>query len=135
MGFKDIADPNAVVMAIKEFDSFDSPEEFLGKYGFGPATSYLLRFQGRDYPPKAILGVAHKFQFPEIGPLANSEFSGGEATTNIVLRELGFEVVDASKSIRFLNAVKSVRGTSLGGGVKAPHKALLLLLAIKHSSH
>lgn len=134
MGFKDIADPNAVVMAIKEFDSFDSPEEFLGKYGFGPATSYLLRFQGRDYPPKAILGVAHKFQFPEMGPLANSEFSGGEATTNNVLRELGFEVVDASKSIRFLNAIKLVRGTSLSGGIKAPHKALLLLLAIRHAS-
>jgi MoxR-like ATPase len=133
MGFKDIADPNAVVMAIKEFDSFNNPDDFLQKYGFGPATSYLLHFQGNDYPPKAILGVAHKFQFPEIGPLANSEFSGGEATANKVLRDLGFEVRDAAEKIKLFASVRRIARGNISGLGKAPHKPLLLLAAL--SSH
>ena len=134
MGYSDITDPQSVELAIAEFDASSSPEIFLEKYGYKPSTSYLLRFKGKSYPPKAILGVAHGYQFPELGPLKNTEFSGGENSTNKVLLELGFEVVDAGKSIRFLNAIRSVRGTSLSGGQKAPHKALLLLLAIKHAS-
>jgi hypothetical protein len=115
MGFKDIADPNAVVMAIKEFDSFNNPDDFLQKYGFGPATSYLLHFQGNDYPPRAILAVAHKFQFPEIGPLANSEFSGGEATTNKALRDLGFEVRDAAEKIKLFTSVRRIARGNISG--------------------
>jgi MoxR-like ATPase len=131
MGFKDIADPNAVVMAIKEFDSFDNPDDFLQKYGFGPATSYLLHFQGNDYPPRAILAVAHKFQFPEIGPLANSEFSGGEATTNKALRDLGFEVRDAAEKIKLFTSVRRIARGNISGLGKAPHKPLLLLAALR----
>ena len=131
MGFKDIADPNAIVMAIKEFDSFNNPDDFLQRYGFGPATSYLLHFQGNDYPPKAILGVAHKFQFPEIGPLANSEFSDGEATTNKVLRDLGFEVRDATEKIKLFTSVRRIARGNVSGLGKAPHKPLLLLAALR----
>ena len=132
MGYSDVTDPYAVEQAIVEFDAASTPDEFLGKYGYKPATSYLLQFNGKSYPPKAILGVAHGYQFPDLGPLKNSEFSGGEKFTNRILVNLGFEVIDANDSIRFLNALKSIRGTSLSGGRKAPHKALLLLLAIKH---
>lgn len=131
MGYSDVTDRVSVELAIAEFDASGNPEIFLDKYGYKPATSYLLRYNGKTYPPKAILGVAHGYQFPEVGPLKNTEFSGGENSTNRVLLDLGFEVVDASKAIRLLNSIKSVRGTSLSGGRKAPHKALLLLLAIK----
>jgi MoxR-like ATPase len=93
----------------------------------------LLHFQGNDYPPKAILGVAHKFQFPEIGPLANSEFSGGEATANKVLRDLGFEVRDAAEKIKLFASVRRIARGNISGLGKAPHKPLLLLAAL--SSH
>jgi hypothetical protein len=135
MGFKDVADPTAILMAINECDSFRNPEDFLRKYGFGPATSYLLHFQERNYPPKAILGVAHKYQFPEIGPLTNSEFSGGEAYANKVLRDLGFEVIDASEKIQLFASVRRIARGSVAGLGKVPHKPLLLLVALVNHLH
>ena len=131
MGFQDVTDPEAVKQAIAEFENFDNPIDFLELYGFGPSNAYLLLHNGRYYPSKAILGVAHKYQFPLKGVLKSSEFSGGENHANKVLRNMGFEVIDASSKIKFFSAVRGMSRGSVAGGGKAPHKPLLLLLAVR----
>jgi hypothetical protein len=82
----------AVLQAADEFDRIGR-EAFLAKYGFGPAQSYFVEIAGRRYDSKAIAGAAHGYQHPELGPLRASDFSGGEATVQAKLEELGFEVV------------------------------------------
>ena len=74
-----------------EYDALGE-EQFLRKYGFGPAKwCYVLR-NGKRYPSKAIFGVATGKENPERGPLTSRDFSGGETTVVRALRELGFEV-------------------------------------------
>ena len=134
MGYMDVTSKDAVVEAIREFDTFSETQDFLSLYGYGVAQVYVLRFEGRSYPPKAILGVAHRYQFPELGPLKNSDFSGGEAGANKVLRGLGFEIEQQSlldeKDELFAQIRKISRGNVSSFG-KAPHKPLLLLLAVQ----
>jgi hypothetical protein len=48
---------------------------------------------GKRYDSKAVAGVAHGKQFPTEGPLASSDFSGGDTTVKAKLEQLGFEVV------------------------------------------
>jgi 5-methylcytosine-specific restriction protein A len=99
MALGDLTDPTAVRNAIDEFDQLGR-EAFLAKYGFRPAVSYFLRANGRTYDSKAIAGAAHGYQFPTLGPLPASEFSGGDAAAGRVLRGLGFDVdnIDSSGS-------------------------------------
>jgi 5-methylcytosine-specific restriction protein A len=84
------SDRNAVIAAIDECDRLGG-DAFLKKYGFRPATKYKLRYQGRFYDSKAIVGVAHGIQFPIEGQLLSSEFHGGRPTTS-KLKDLGFEI-------------------------------------------
>src|SRR5690606_24286066 len=42
---------------------------------------------------KAIVGAAHFYEFPESGALKATDFSGGEATVERLLSNLGFQVV------------------------------------------
>ncbi len=61
-------------------------------HGFDESDDYDLLYQGRRYPPKAVLGVA------AVEPLGRQlipdDFSGGESSTCFrILREAGFEVV------------------------------------------
>jgi hypothetical protein len=81
----------AVLTALEEFDLLGR-EEFLGKYGFGPARDYLLVHDGKRYDSKAIVGVAYGIQYPEQGPLSWEEFGGGRGTVIPVLESLGFEI-------------------------------------------
>jgi hypothetical protein len=81
----------AVRAAIAEYDQLGGAE-FLRRYGFGPARSYVLVYDGREYPSKAIAGVAVGKQHPDRGPLQASEFSGGDNTVRAKLEELGFSV-------------------------------------------
>jgi hypothetical protein len=92
MALQDITDPTAVESAVEEFDELGR-EQFLAKYGFKKARQYLLEVHGSLYDSKAILGAAHGFQFPDRGPLAWDEFSGGENTTRKKLTDLGFRVL------------------------------------------
>ena len=78
-----------VLQAIREYDELGGPE-FLSRYGFGQARSYLLIHEGRSYDSKAILGVAHKFAAGT--PASSADFSGGRDGAAAVLRNLGFEV-------------------------------------------
>jgi hypothetical protein len=91
VSFADITDKKAVVAAIHEFDKLGR-QTFLQKYGFGPARSYYLLYRGGRYDSKAIIGAAHAYQYPDIGPLTAHDFSGGEKTVATKLRSLGFEV-------------------------------------------
>jgi hypothetical protein len=81
----------AVLSALNEFDTLGR-EEFLRRYGFGPARDYVLVNDGKRYDSKAIVGVAYGFQHPDEGPLASSEFGGGRGTVIPVLQSLGFEI-------------------------------------------
>lgn len=92
MMFRDITDRKAIIKAIEECDRLGR-ESFLEKYGFGKAKAYFLEHQGRHYDSKAIVGAAHGIQFPHLGPLASSDFSGGENTVARLLGNLGFHVV------------------------------------------
>ena len=89
----DITQPEAVKQAMAEYDRIGR-DMFLHKYGYGTATKYVLKENAKLYDSKAILGVAYGFQFPEEGPLASADFSGGEMTVARVLKSLGFEVVE-----------------------------------------
>jgi hypothetical protein len=94
MALSDLTSRDAVLAAIREFDAIGQ-DEFLSKYGFGKARQYVLELEGKLYDSKAIVGAAHGYQFPDIGPLKASTFSGGEATVRTKLRSLGFRVLSA----------------------------------------
>lgn len=95
MALNDISDPAAIRKAVAEYDKLGEAA-FLQKYGFDPSRKFWLSVpEGklRRYTSKAVLGAAHGFQFPRLGPLQASDFSGGGPTT-AKLRALGFTVVD-----------------------------------------
>src|SRR5262249_21947826 len=91
MALSDLTSRDAVLAALAEYDRLGQ-DAFLAKYGFGRAREYELVHDGKRYDSKAIAGVAHGIEFPNLGPLRASEFSGGEATVKRKLEELGFVV-------------------------------------------
>lgn len=82
---------SAVHQAMDEYDTMGG-DEFLRRYGFGPAKWCFVLRDGKRYPSKAIYGVAVGKEHPERGPLTSNDFSGGESTVIRSLRNLGFEV-------------------------------------------
>jgi 5-methylcytosine-specific restriction protein B len=96
VGLADVTDPDAVLAAIREADELGR-EPFLEKYGFGESRQYFLRYDGKLYDSKAILGAAHGYQHPELGSLTSHDFSGGERTVQRQLEKLGFNVTMASE--------------------------------------
>ena len=78
-----------VVRAIEEYDEL-GPERFFSAHGFGPTTTYDLLWNGRLYPPKAILGTAYEFATAQ--RLASGDFEGGKSGAVRVLGNLGFTV-------------------------------------------
>ena len=94
MSISKLKSPAAVVAAMKEFDTVGRTY-FLEKYGFGKSREYMLRdpATGKLYDSKALVGAAYGYAFPDNGPLRSENFSGGEATVERVLVDLGFEVV------------------------------------------
>src|SRR5690349_1774033 len=91
MSLTDLTSRTAVLRAIAEYDALGR-DAFLAKYGFGRARSYFLVHDGRLYDSKAIVGAAHGYEHPVVGPLRASDFSGGEATVQAKLEQLGFAV-------------------------------------------
>lgn len=94
MTISKITDREAVLSALAEYRRLGRAT-FLEKYGYSKSREFMLRdpSTGDLFDSKAIVGVAHGFQFPEIGHLKSPDFSGGEATVESLLRALGFEVV------------------------------------------
>ncbi|MEV4535502.1 AAA family ATPase [Asanoa sp. NPDC049518] len=82
-------DLSAVEVTLAEFDELGR-EAFLAKYGFGTATTYVLRHKGRFYDPKAVAGVAHRYT-PAGEPLAAGAFDATQAIAR--LTALGLEVL------------------------------------------
>ena len=78
-----------VVRAIREYDDL-GPEPFFSKHGFAPTTTYDLVWDGRRYPPKAILGTAYELATGR--RLASADFEGGKSGAVKVLGKLGFTV-------------------------------------------
>ena len=97
MPITDLTSARAVTQALNEFDGLGQ-EAFLKKYGFGQAREYFVRRGNRLYDSKAIVGAAYGYQFPGRGPLKPADFSGGEATVQRKLEELGFEMVVVRKA-------------------------------------
>jgi hypothetical protein len=73
---------------------------------FGQPTGYELVYEGKQYPPKAVIGLACKYSMGRV--LMPEEFSGGEAPgqANFVLRKLGFTVVRKGESEQETEATK-----------------------------
>jgi hypothetical protein len=78
-----------VVRAIQEYDRL-GPEAFFAAHGFARTTTYELVWDGRRYPPKAILGTAYEFATGQ--RLASGDFEGGKSGAIRVLGKLGFTV-------------------------------------------
>ncbi|MFF0694384.1 HNH endonuclease [Streptomyces tendae] len=79
----------AVLKAIAEYDDLGRAD-FLAKYHFSEARSYLLLHEGRQYDSKAIAGVAHRWD--QGRALRPEEFSGGKEHAAAWLKRAGFEV-------------------------------------------
>src|SRR4051794_33142627 len=74
-----------------EFDRLGR-KAFLEQYAIDKARGWLVVDErGREYDAEAIAGAAHGRQFPHRGPLAATDFHGGEASAR-VLRRMGFTV-------------------------------------------
>src|SRR5262249_3502639 len=84
--------------AINEWDELDDEQAFLDKYGFKPSRQYVLVHGGKRYASKAIVGAAHGYDRPDLGPLTASDFSGGVASSGAasLLETNGFTVESAA---------------------------------------
>ena len=78
-----------VLRAIEAYDRL-GPERFFSQHGFAPTTTYELAWEGRVYPPKAILGTAYEFATGR--RLASGDFEGGKTGAVKILGQLGFTV-------------------------------------------
>jgi hypothetical protein len=86
-----------VLRAIKDYDRL-GPERFFSKHGFAPTTTYELAWEGRRYPPKAILGTAYEFATGE--RLGSTDFEGGKTGAVRVLGQLGFVIKEKGRPAR-----------------------------------
>jgi len=86
-----IQNRKSILQAIDECDQLGR-DTFLKTYGYGPAQSYFLVHDGKKYDSKAIVGVAYGYENPTEGPLNAGDFSGGSATVQGWLEEVGFEI-------------------------------------------
>lgn len=104
MSISDIKSRQPVLDAIAEFDRLGS-SRFLEKYRFSHSLSYWLIHNGRKYDSKAIIGAAHGYAQPGLGPLRASDFKGGKPVKR-KLEQLGFkiELVDATESVSNLTS-------------------------------
>jgi hypothetical protein len=78
-----------VVRALAEYDRLGA-QQFFAEHGFAPTTTYELIWQGRRYPPKAILGTAYEFATGQ--RLASADFEGGKSGAVKVLGGMGLDV-------------------------------------------
>jgi 5-methylcytosine-specific restriction protein A len=81
---------DAVQLAIQEYDQLGA-DAFLSKYGFTDAKLYWITYNGKQYPSKAVAGVAHRF-IDGSQLLPSSSFTGGKDSVVRKLRQLGFVI-------------------------------------------
>lgn len=73
---------------LRALDALDRGEQ----HDFGKPKRYNLVYQGKRYPPKAVIGLASQRLLGRT--LTHIEFKSGEVEVNRILRTLGFEVVN-----------------------------------------
>ncbi len=78
-----------VLRSIQDYDRLGA-DGFFSAHGFAPTTTYDLVWDGRRYPPKAILGTAYEFATGQ--RLGSGDFEGGKSGAVRVLGGLGFDV-------------------------------------------
>ena len=78
-----------VVAALDEYDTMGA-DAFFAEHGFAPTLTYDLIWNGRAYPPKAILGRAYELATGT--RLQPDEFEGGKSGAAKILPRLGFDV-------------------------------------------
>jgi 5-methylcytosine-specific restriction protein A len=88
LSLEDITSADAVLGAMREYDRIGR-DAFIHKYHFGPSRTHIVRYGGREYDSKPILGAAHDYQFPELGAIDCYQFHGGHPTIR-KLESLGF---------------------------------------------
>lgn len=91
---------NAVLGAIAECDELGT-QAFLEKYGYGPSRRFQIRYQGKSFPMKAIMGVA-------AGLTHKQFFSGAEHLVKHVTR-LGFQVREGRRVVTALGLLELAR--------------------------
>jgi 5-methylcytosine-specific restriction protein A len=87
-----------VKQAMKALDAAPNQSEFLKEIGFGPARTRVLIYQGRQYPSKALIGIARSYT--SYGKIKNN-FHGGEGNGMpvTILTSLGF-ITFADRTLR-----------------------------------
>lgn len=90
MGIRDVTRAG-VLRALGECEALGE-QAFLERYGYGSAKKYFLVEEGKEYPSKAIVGVAHGFSGDGLETLKFDDFKGGERDVAQHLRRLGFDV-------------------------------------------
>ncbi len=129
MALGDIDDPNYILSAIAECDKMGT-DAFLSHYGFKNARDYFLLYEGRRYPSKAIVGVAHKYAHPSGKALKYTDFTGGLQQTIPLLEDLGFAWLgpgkdlpagDKAPSRSVITGSRIIRDTSVARAVKKLH--------------
>jgi hypothetical protein len=91
-----------VLRAIAEFETVGR-DQFLTTHGFGRARRFVVDLEGRRFDSKAIVGVAHGYDFPDLGQLDSGDFSGGQATVVPLLERLGFTVEFESNPLQVID--------------------------------
>jgi putative restriction endonuclease len=87
----EITQASAVARAVEEFRVLGR-DAFLAKHGQHPSAGYFAEVDGLHVDSKPLLSVAYGYQYPDRGPLAVRDFSGGEETRR-ALRRFGYELV------------------------------------------
>lgn len=108
-------DEDHVLLAMAEADEMGRGP-FLEQYGFGYATTYLVRHEGKFYDPKALVGAAHGF-IEGGSPLRVNDLDATEAVAR--LRALDFEIVPF-RGLWWVNQGATYRQEREGGYVWAP---------------
>src|SRR6478735_3015766 len=104
-----------VDLAMLEADELGR-QGFLDRYGFGAATTYLVRNEGRFYDPKALVGASHSFTNSGEA-LGVRDLDATEAVGR--LRTLGYEIVSFA-GLWWVNQGSTYRQEREGGYVWAP---------------
>lgn len=96
-----LTSPSAVKKAIQIWDEIGE-SAFLALYGFQNAREYVLRYEGKEYPSKAIAAVAYGIQHPEEPQMTSLNSSGGKSPGKAgwALARIGFEVDGIPKKAR-----------------------------------
>ncbi|MFB2572363.1 YDG/SRA domain-containing protein [Micrococcus sp. IITD107] len=91
-----LTDVSAVERAIEDYKELGR-DAFLARYGHQKSARYFAQVEDMQIDSKPLLSVAYGYQFPDQGPLAVRDFSGGEKTRR-ALKRFGYELVALSSS-------------------------------------